>query len=44
MVIGYSCSIYPTYNQTLLYGERCISRRVTQIFVENALSKGIIDE
>ena len=41
MVIGYNQVFNIPYNiirPSALYGERCISRRVTQIFVENALS------
>lgn len=41
MVIGYNQVFKIPYNiirPSALYGERCISRRVAQIFVENALS------
>ena len=40
MVIGYHQVFNMPYNiirPSALYGERCVSRRVTQIFVENAL-------
>lgn len=41
MVIGYNQVFNIPYNiirPSALYGERCISRRVVQVFVENALS------